>query len=141
MPPCPIFATSFCRKGGKPPTPLAAGCPIFATFLFLSLRWETTNLNSPVSPPRNAAVPHLCDFFLSQGWETTNSPCRRVPHLRDVLVFVAKVGDHEPQFASLTPQKCRRAPSLRLLSVARVGNHQLPLPPGAPSSRRSCFCP
>src|ERR1035441_3045031 len=81
------------------------GCPTLATFLFLSLGWENSNLNQP----RSLRVQ-----------ETRRTPLGRVAH---------------PEYFGIwtTPQNFR-APSLRLFSVARVGSRNPSQPvPKAPA--------
>jgi hypothetical protein len=104
---CPHPFEVLCRIGGKSPTAetgapsklclggvkRSAGCPTLATFLFLSLGWETTNCCRPerVAQPGAPGPSHLgtgettprrapsIRRSLSNGWETTN-PGKRVPH-------------------------------------------------------------
>jgi hypothetical protein len=61
---------------------------------------------------RKSSVPHLCAMPLGARVGNHNPyPVfrsfihkTRVPHPRDVFVFVARVGDHEPHLAGFDPK-------------------------------------
>jgi len=84
------------------------GCPILATLLFLWLGWETMNLNLSGScglcPPIVHETGCPIHAALFAAWVGKNKSRRSgCPTLATLFVFVAKVGDHEPQSVWFLP--------------------------------------
>ena len=99
------------------------GCPTLATFLSLSLGWDTTNLNSPLSTQFKNRVPRSSSAWVgSHQPQLTplNSTRKGVPRSSS-----AWVGSHQPQ---LTPLNSTRKGVPRS-SSAWAGSHQPQLTP------------
>jgi hypothetical protein len=131
QPPCPVFATSFRREGGKPQMPphrlgCPMGCPTLAASLFLRLGWDAMQHPVPTS------VPRLRDFFPSRRRETTNahSPSG-VPHPRRVFVLAARVGCDAAPFVPISVPRLRD-----FFPSRRRETTNSPLPSRVPHPRR-----
>ena len=84
-----------------------AGCPTFATSLFLSLRWESTDLNPPLSTQHKRPVPHPFRGFCEKGGTArtltrllSTQLKKWVPHISILRCGIARTQTHLSQLTT-----------------------------------------